>query len=176
VEKYFYKTSFQSPIVDYFLENLENYIWTSGSRKTQWEVLNVDQNLIFLDPFLAEIHEDFKGQLNFFKFPPNSNYIWHRDGINQFNINLILKKQNSVTIFERLNEDYISEDFHRALRPITLLDYDPRYWYLFNAQINHTIFNLSTEVRYLITYNVLKSSNIDYSTALDKIKKINKKI
>lgn len=171
LEKYFYKTSFQSPIVDYFLENLEKFIWTSRSRKTQWEVLDLDQSLISLDPFLAEIHKDFKGRLNFFKFPPKSNYIWHRDGLNQFNINLILKKQNSVTIFEK-EEDYVSDDFHNALKPILVLDYEPKYWYLFNAQINHTIFNLSTETRYLITYNVLKSSNIDYSTALDKIKKL----
>jgi len=174
MDQYFYKTNFQSPkIINYFLDNLESFTWTSGSRKSQWEVLNLDQNLIFSDLFLTEVHETFKGRLNFFKFPPRSNYVWHCDGINQFNINLIFKKQNSITLFESINGDYIPSDFHRALRPITILDYDPTFWYLFNAQINHTVFNFSDETRYLITYNILKSSNIDYHSALEKIKKIN---
>ena len=172
MEEYFYKTNFQSPIIDHFLVNLEKYKWTSGTRKSQWEVLNLDQNLISIDPFLTKIHEQFRGRLNFFRFPPESNYVWHTDGINQFNINLIIKKQNSITVFQRTQRDYNPEEFHNALRPITVLDYEPKFWYLFNAQINHTIFNLSEEPRYLITYNVLKSSNIDYKSALEKIKRI----
>lgn len=172
MEDYFYKTDFQSPITDIFFENIENYIWTSGARKSQWEVVDVDQNLISLDPLLAEIHCEWHGRLNFFKFPPKSNYIWHRDGINQFNINLIIKKQDSFTLFESHEKDFVADDFHRALKPITLLDYEPKFWYLFNAQIPHTVFNLSQEIRYLVSYNVFKSPDIDYITALDRVKKI----
>jgi hypothetical protein len=171
-DNYFYKTKFKGDIQNFFLENLDHYSWTTGTRQSQWEISNPDQSLISVDPLLSQIHKEFNGRLNFFKFPPETNYVWHTDGKNLFNLNLIITKQDSLTIFERVEGDYDTSSLHHALKPIVVLDYEPCYWYMFNAQIRHSVFNFSKEVRFLLTYNIPKTSEIDYNQALESIKKL----
>lgn len=159
--EYFYNTKIRSPISDTIIDNLENYQWWTGRRGGQWQPTIFDQTLIDKDPFLKKIHDRLQGRINLFKFPPNTYYQWHCDGTNSFNLNLTLKNYDrSFIVFEKINQN--PNVIHKNSKEIVELRYEPLTWYVFNAQIPHTIFNLENEFRYILTYNVSKDTGISY--------------
>lgn len=163
--EYFYNTKIRSPISDTIIDNLENYQWWTGRRGGQWEPTIFDQTLIELDPFLKKFHRNLNGKLNLFKFPPNTFYRWHCDGENAFNFNLVLKSPDrSFVVFEKITQDLSISHIH--LKEIVELKYQPFVWYVFNAQIPHSICNLGNETRYILTYAIKKDQNISYKDFL----------
>ena len=48
-----------------------------------------------------------------------------------------------------------------------MLRYEPNYWYLFNADISHSVYNLDKQWRYLLTYTVPRNTEISYDRALE---------
>ena len=163
--EYFYNTRLTSPISKVVIDNLENYQWWTGRRGGQWQPKMFDQTMISRDPFLRKYHEILKGRLNLFKFPPFTNYQWHCDGENSFNFNLILKDtKQSFVVFEKNDQDPTVS--HKNLKEVIELKYQPLVWYVFNAQIPHTIFNLGEETRYILTYNVSKDISVSYKDFL----------
>lgn len=168
MKEYFYNTKISSPISDLLPSQLDNYDWWKGVRNNQWQPKHFDQALIFRDNFLRRFHSLLKGRLNVFKFPANTYYHWHCDGVKAFNINLTLDDyKNSFVIFEKIDQN--TNITHASSKEIVELKYQPLVWHVFNAQIPHTIFNLDNTPRYILTYNVSKDRSISYNDFLSMV-------
>jgi hypothetical protein len=168
MEKYFLKTSHKSEIHEKIFSLKDHFDWYTGRKNDQFQVKNLSQSYILKDKFLSYISKEIPGTIKLFKFPPGCMYRWHKDGNNIFNFNLTFKKQKSIVFFQ--NDDYDPTNFHPALQPIVHLEYEPEFWYLFNANMSHCIFNYDNDWRYLLTYTVPRITEISYSKALNIVK------
>ena len=166
----YYKISYISEIADRVYTVKDKLKWHTGwPRHDQHQVLGFSQTYIEQDSFLKYISKKIPGNLKLFKFPPRCCYRWHRDGDNLYNFNLTFIAQDAFVLFENVNKD--TQFFHTAIIPVSILKYEPKNWYLFNADIPHSVYNLDSEWRYLLTYNVPKTTEISYLEALELCKK-----
>lgn len=162
MKKYYYNTNRRSEIAQAIYDKRESFDWWPGRTNDQFQVRQFDQSLIEQDSFLKELYKIAPGQLCFFKFPPGVMYNWHKDGSNLFNVNLIFKEQKSFSLFRAEPGDFDQSTVHGALQPVIEVEYQPMCWTMYNAQILHTVANLDTETRYLLTYTIKKDSAITY--------------
>ena len=165
----YYKISHFSEIADSLYTVKDKFEWHTGTHRDQHQVLGFSQIYIEQDSFLKYISKKIPGTLKLFKFPPHCYYKWHRDGNNLYNFNLTFTAQEAFVLFENINKD--TQLFHEAITPVSTLKYEPKNWYLFNADIPHSVYNLDNEWRYLLTYNVPKTTEISYLEALELCKK-----
>ena len=164
----YYKISHISEIADRVYKIKDEFKWYTGRKEDQYQVPGFSQTYINQDSFLRYISKKIPGTLKLFKFPPNCYYRWHRDGDNLYNFNLTFTAQEAFVLFENISID--TQFFHAAITPVSTLRYEPRNWYLFNANIRHSVYNLDNEWRYLLTYTVPKTTEISYLEALDLCK------
>jgi hypothetical protein len=113
------------------------------------------------DIMLSDLKNMFNGGLRLYMFPKNSVYNWHRDAEIGCSLNLIFDDYKSFTLFNPSDETKI-------LNSVVELQYQKNYWYLFNSQILHSIVNIDTKDRFLLTFTFPK--NINYSNVLNFIK------
>ena len=167
MNRYFYDTGLSSPITDIIFKKLSGYNWWLGTKNDQYQVRSFDQNLINLDPLLKKYHGLLRGRLNLFKFPPMTSYQWHRDGSNLFNFNLVFEESRSFTVFKEDPQDLSKT--HKNSQSLIELKYQPLRWYVFNAQVEHTVFHLGDRDRLLLTYTVPIESTIDYRAVINEL-------
>ena len=165
----YYKIPYISEIADRVYTNKDKFKWYTGRRQDQHQVMGFSQTYIAQDSFLRYISKKIPGTLRLFKFPPNCYYRWHRDGDNLYNFNLTFTSQEAFVLFENTNKD--TQIFHTAITPVSTLRYESKNWYLFNADTKHSVYNLDTEWRYLLTYTVPRTTEISYLEALELCKK-----
>lgn len=171
LDKYYFNTGIPSDISKKIYPTREQYEYWSGDRNMQFQAREFGGTFIEQDGLLKYLHSFLKGKLKLFKFPSMTNYKWHVDSENVFNLNLIFTEQKGYTLFKCLEGDCDKNDVHAVLTPILKVKYVPNIWYLFNAQTPHCIFNFDDATRYLLTYNVPKSSPITYDETIELIKK-----
>jgi hypothetical protein len=164
----YYKVSHLSEIAEEIFDRRESFEWYSGRNNDQFQVKDFPQTYIEKDSFLRYISSIIPGTLKLFKFPPKCYYRWHIDRENLYNFNLTFVEQDSFVLFE--NSAQSENHFHNAVKPISILRYEPRHWYLFNAAVSHSVYNLSDNWRYLLTYNVPKTIDIsfEYASSISK--------
>lgn len=175
--KYYIDTKITSDISRSVYENVNNYSWSTGELEDQFQVnkldengkyIGVDQSLITQDSLLKLIHPYARGELNLFRVPPNTVYNWHTDENNKVNINLIFEEcPMGFSMFNLEKGDYDESTIHRSLRPVLTVPYTPNCWLIYNAQIEHTVLNLSDKFRYLLTYTI---KNINYRAVVKILK------
>ena len=161
----YYKISHISEIADKVYAVKDKFEWHTGTHQDQHQVKGFPQTYIEQDSFLKYISKKIPGTLRLFKFPPHCYYKWHRDGNNLYNFNLTFTAQEAFALFENISKD--TQLFHDAITPISILKYEPRNWYLFNADIPHSVYNLDKQWRYLLTYTVPRTTEISYLEALE---------
>jgi hypothetical protein len=113
------------------------------------------------DTMLSDLKNKFNGTLRLYMFAKNSVYNWHRDVDMGCSLNLIFDDYKSFTLFNPSDKKEIVDS-------VTELKYQKNYWYLFNSQILHSVVNLDTKDRILLTFTFPK--NVNYSDVLDFIK------
>lgn len=88
-----------------------------------------------------------------FMMEPGTLYNWHRDAWRHLAFNLLLSDDpNYVTVFAHEYPVEKSLDLPQFMyTPITQLVYEPKTFYLFNAQVPHLAINHGSSNRYLLT-------------------------
>lgn len=184
-KKYYLDTQIPSEIAETVYKNLDNFSWSLGALSDQFQVtktddagnwIGVDQNLIQHDLLLKQIHDKARGQLNLFRFPPNTMYKWHTDKNNLFNINLIFEELPlTFSLFKLKTSDFDPDTVHRSLDAVVPVKYTPYCWLIYNTQIEHSVLNLSDKTRYLLTYTIKKeNTKLTYDNAVSLITSIKK--
>jgi len=106
---------------------------------------NFSQHFIDKDNFLRSLQEHFREtHLHLYKFPSMTFYTWHKDKNVGCSLNMVLDDYNSKTIF-------MPDPGKKLLNDIVELKYQKYKWYLFNSQITHSVINLDTRDRILLT-------------------------
>jgi hypothetical protein len=103
---------------------------------------------------LNPLSKEFNGQLKLYKFPSNSFYQWHTDTDIGVSINMVLDHYNSHTLF---GNGY--ENLHTI--KVEELVYTPKKFYLFNSQKYHTVVNLDSRDRILVSFIFDRSISYD---------------
>ncbi len=173
-KKYYVDTNLPSEIATELYEKREEFTWWSGGDGSQFQVkrkddagkwIGINQDLIAKDSLLKSIHGRAHGELHLFKFPPGRMYNWHVDGTNLFNINLVFEESPmGISLFKLEEGDYDKTTTHRSLSAVLPVKYTPMRWLIYNAQIPHTVLNLSDKTRYLLSYTIKKDiSELTYT-------------
>ena len=104
--------------------------------------------------FLAAVKEKYPQSLAIImRLEPETAYLWHKDTDRLFTINMLIHKNgHSHTVFGERNSDYTSR--------IKELAYEPGYFYLFNTQEEHEVYNLD-EYRYLFTMKIITDDSYE---------------
>lgn len=108
------------------------------------DLLRKDAGIMkLIDRFSIQEHN----RVSIFKFPPNTCYHWHMDGIRSCAINMLLSGFDSKTYFGRRmgGGKYVAD--------LESLPYQSHTYYFFNTGVMHTVFNFSEE-RYLLSLGV----------------------
>jgi hypothetical protein len=179
-KKYYLDTNLLSEIASELYEKRDEFIWWGGVDGTQFQVkrkddsgkwIGVNQELIAQDSLLKSIHGRARGELYLFKFPPNRMYNWHIDTTNLFNVNLIFEESPmGISLFKLEEGDYDKTTTHRSLSAVLPVKYTPMRWLIYNAQIPHTVLNLSDKTRYLLSYTIKKDiSELTYTDLVTEL-------
>tara|TARA_R100000152_G_scaffold13723_1_gene6127 strand:+ start:231 stop:746 length:516 start_codon:yes stop_codon:yes gene_type:complete len=103
-------------------------------------------------------------QLGLLKIPGKSFYNWHVDDFRQSCINILISRDHhSYSIFGEYKNDY----YHNN---IIELKYKPYTYYLFNNQKKHSVVNLDSKDRHLLSLYFRKE--ISYEILREKLKSI----
>jgi hypothetical protein len=140
-----------------FIEHIEKFV---SSAEWKWEpsmfvatnLPNVSQD----DVFLKQVSAQFSGSLQLYKIPSNSVYTWHRDKDTiGCSINMVLDNYNCHTLFS------IGNHGTPVLQKVIELKYTPKIWYAFNSKELHTVINVDTRDRYLLSF--ILPGNVRYA-------------
>jgi hypothetical protein len=179
-KKYYVDTNLPSEIANELYEKLGEFTWWTSPSGSQFQVKNrddagkwigINQDLIAKDSLLKSIHDRAHGELYLFKFPPNRMYNWHIDTTNLFNVNLIFEESPmGISLFKLEEGDYDKTTTHRSLSAVLPVKYTPMHWLIYNAQIPHTVLNLSDKNRYLLSYTIKKDiSKLTYTDLIAEL-------
>lgn len=111
---------------------------------TEWftyfyfDTLVIPDNILNEDPFFKTLPPHKAGIL---RMPLNTCYDWHVDDERGWTINMLLAPAKSHCLFGSKE----GQSF-----PFIELNYEPGYYYAFNTQVPHTVFNFD-ETRYLLS-------------------------
>lgn len=106
------------------------------------------------EKFLAAVKERYPQSLAIImRLEPGTAYTWHKDVDRSFTINMLMHRNgHSHTVFGEKESDYTNS--------IHELDYEPGYFYLFNTQELHEVYNLD-EYRYLFTMKIVTEDSYE---------------
>jgi hypothetical protein len=171
MNQYFYKVSREINDLQDLYNIKDNFYWHTGNKNNMWQVKEFDQTYLEKDRFLKKLSKKIPGVLRFYKYPPMCYYRWHIDDRSSYNFNYTFTKNKAFALFQNSHKD--SSIYHPAISHVIPLEYDPKHWYLFNADILHSVYNLDTEWRYVLSYVVLREfTDINYTRALEIIEEI----
>jgi len=150
------------------ITHLEHLI---SSQNPSWEehfgfdAIPIDSSWIEKELPLKEINEIHSiKQLGLLKVSNKSFYDWHVDSYRQSCINcLISKDHHSYLLFGEYKDEY----YHNN---IIELKYKPYTYYLFNNQKKHSVVNLDSKDRYLLS--LYFEEETPYETLRKKLKSI----
>ena len=117
-----------------------------------FDISLIDKDIWLSEPLLNEVNKKFKiKDCAYLKLNSYTNYKWHKDVIRGASINMLMTPDaKSYTLFgEEKSEDQIE---------FIKLDYESEYFYLFNTQMIHSVFNLD-KTRYIFSVEFEKNKN-----------------
>ena len=121
----------------------------------------IPNELMEEEEVLKELNKEFPVRhMGISKFCPFTHHKWHQDTDRGVTVNMLLQSQRSQVLFGHPQE--MGENYEKFGKNGTInfveLNYEPETFYLFNAQINHSIFNFEGD-RYLFTLEFEKDKN-----------------
>jgi hypothetical protein len=152
-----------------FLSDIE-WKWDPAGMNIALKAKELEFKVLECCSWLAELKNQFGGSLQIYKIPNQCCYKWHRDTIIGCSLNIVLEEYNCHTIFNKSKHplDFSTDESHMS--SIVELKYEPKKFYLFNSQIQHSVINLDRDrmlVTYVFpkptTYQLIKDWYINYS-------------
>lgn len=139
-------------------------------RPTEWtpyynfSAKRVPPEIIFEDPFFIWLSHNYSFVAGILKLDPYTCYDWHKDTRRGVGINMLLTPhQRSFCVFRQDNRS------NEAVFKTEELSYKPMTYYLFNTQIDHTVYNFET-TRYLLSIDFAKDkTELDFDQLVKKV-------
>jgi hypothetical protein len=131
----------ESEVLQHYFDNVTelNYVHYKG-----WETSLIPNEWILQEPLLKSINEKFKiSRGAIIRMEPHHCYQWHIDDDRGVSINLLLTPEVKSFVYFGNKVSYDQYEYVELV-------YEPRKFYAFNNQIQHTIFNFD-KPRYLFT-------------------------
>jgi hypothetical protein len=113
------------------------------------------------DSLLSKLQNKFNSTLRLYMFPSMTVYNWHRDAEMGCSLNLVMEDYDSHTLFNPSDNKEIIDN-------VIELKYEKNKWHLFNSQILHTVLNLGSNNRILLTVTFPKQ--VKYQEVLEYLK------
>jgi len=144
-QEYFYKLNVVSNISQTIMQKVH------ASKESDWKQI-IEMNLLQLsiedfndDPSIIEIINKFgcADRISVFKSMPNTCYGWHRDGIRNVSMNMLLEGRDSQCVFGDIKAV-------RDVKNIKMLTYEPNRYFLMDVSKFHTVFNFNN-TRYMLS-------------------------
>ena len=123
----------------------------------------IPHELIFQDDFFRWLIQRYNFMAGVIKLDPYVCYDWHTDTHRGVGINMLLTPNaRSICAFAPNKADQVFK--------IEELKYKPSTYYLFNTQVNHTVYNFET-TRYLMSVEFAKEADeLSYEELLADIR------
>lgn len=156
-----YKKLSRSHIIKDHLEKVKNNL--ESVKYYGFDMSLVNKDVWLKEPLLNKLNETFRIKgCAYLKLNPFTNYVWHKDTLRGASINMLMTPNaKSYTLFGE-------EKYGDQIKFIEF-EYEPEYFYLFNTQINHTVFNFDKE-RYIFSAEFEKDKNkLNYSDLYNRI-------
>jgi len=130
----FYEIKTKSVIRDVVLHHAmrEDAKWV---KYFNFDATQIPNNILALDPVLADIGSRHPLIGGVVMLPPNSFYNWHTDTRRGVSINMVINPQDGVS------HCIFTADKDVVVGKFTELKYEPETYYLFNTQVNHMVLN-----------------------------------
>lgn len=119
---------------------------------------NLGPQLINQDEMLSKLKLKFNATMRLYMFPSMTVYNWHRDAEMGCSLNLVLDDYSAHTLFN-------PTDMKEIIDSVVELKYEKNKWYLFNSQILHSVINVDSKDRVLLTITFPK--NVTYNEVSD---------
>ncbi len=128
-----------------------------------FQVKQIPQDLLNKDPFFVWLTERYKYIAGVLKLEPYVCYDWHKDTRRGVGLNMLITPNiNSYCLFAA-NRDTI-------VFKVDELQYKPNTYYLFNTQVDHTVYNFES-TRFLLSIEFeLDKDNLTFDQLLKDIK------
>jgi hypothetical protein len=117
--------------------------------------------LIKTDKMLSGLQSKFNAEMRLYMFPSMTVYNWHRDVETGCSLNLVMDDYSAHTLFN-------PNDKKEIIDSVVELKYEKNKWYLFNSQILHSVINVDSKDRVLLTITFPK--NVTYNDVADHLK------
>ena len=128
-----------------------------------FQVKQIPQDLLNKDPFFVWLTERYKYIAGVLKLEPYVCYDWHKDTRRGVGINMLITPNiNSYCLFANNRDTVVFK--------IDELQYKPNTYYLFNTQVDHTVYNFES-TRFLLSIEFqLDKDNLTFDQLLKDIK------
>jgi hypothetical protein len=139
--KYFYKIPVKSQIAKELLGFAHSV--TRWERYYNFDAALVPPELLFKDPVMARLLNDYTMVAGILRMPENTCYRWHTDTDRRVAVNMLLEDDGG-------SRCSFADDCSGMSFPITELKYQPNTYYVFDTQELHSVSNFTTP-RYLFS-------------------------
>lgn len=128
-----------------------------------FQIKNIPQDLLNKDPFFVWLAERYQYISAVLKLDPYVCYDWHKDTKRGVSINMLITPHvNSYCVFAPNKEGVVFK--------IEELQYKPNTYYIFNTQVNHTVYNFEA-TRFLLSIEFSKDkTELTFEQLLKDIK------
>lgn len=162
-EHFYYKIE-QMPS---YLDQVKEYAKTANWTWVPFMNISIDfqktlgLQLIKKDKMLSGLQSNFYAEMRLYMFPSMTVYNWHRDVEMGCSLNLVMDDYSAHTLFNPSDKKEIIDN-------VVELKYEKNKWYLFNSQILHSVINVDSKDRVLLTITFPK--NVTYNDVADYLK------
>ena len=128
-----------------------------------FQVKQIPQDLLNKDPFFVWLTERYKYIAGVLKLEPYVCYDWHKDTRRGVGLNMLITPNiNSYCLFAANRDTVVFK--------VDELQYKPNTYYLFNTQVDHTVYNFES-TRFLLSIEFeLDKDNLTFDQLLKDIK------
>jgi len=128
-----------------------------------FQVKQIPQDLLNKDPFFVWLESRYKYIAGVLKLEPHVCYDWHTDTRRGVGLNMLITPNvHSYCLFAPNREGVVFK--------IEELQYKPNTYYLFNTQVNHTVYNFES-TRFLLSIEFqLDKDHLTFDQLLKDIK------
>ena len=174
-EKLNFKLSADNPLLTEYKEFKYDHVPSVPGNlydsKDTFKQCNVPMHYFKNEPIL-EIMKKYNFAPKIFFIDAGYIYNWHRDYLRDVTINLTLSDSSDYLV--AFSQNYPDENDDRILRlprfmykPFTRLNYEPRYYYVFNTQIPHISINYSDTGRHVLTISKFQKTPVVNPASID---------
>jgi len=147
-----------------FLSQIKEYAKTANWTWVPFMHISIDfqktlgPQLMKQDEMLNKLQTKFNAMMRLYMFPSMAVYNWHRDIEMGCSLNLVMDDYSAHTLFN-------PNDNKKIIDNVVELKYEKNKWYVFNSQILHSVINLDSKNRVLLTVTFTK--NVTYTDVVD---------